>query len=60
MRKLNAITLIVDFNNDQGDIKISDQFLQLDGLTKADMLKDWKIFLENEYDLALEEMHNAR
>ena len=51
-------TLKANFDSGEGSIGNLEKFRAChDGLMRADLLKDWIYFLEQEYDLALEQMN---
>ena len=47
------VTLTADLEYGEGDVKLRTVFEELDGLTRADVLKDWIGELEVLYDNAL-------
>lgn len=51
MRQIKG--LLVDLNDAEGDLKLPKEFLAQDGLTQADILKDWLGCIKHEYNAAL-------
>tara|TARA_R100000306_G_scaffold61468_2_gene64131 strand:- start:37 stop:213 length:177 start_codon:yes stop_codon:yes gene_type:complete len=47
------VTLTADLECGEGEVKLRTVFDELDGLTRADVLKDWMRELESLYDEAL-------
>ena len=47
------VTLTADLECGEGEVKLRTVFDELDGLTRADVLKDWIGELESLYDEAL-------
>jgi len=47
------VTLTADLECGEGEVKLRTMFDELDGLTRADVLKDWIGELESLYDEAL-------
>ncbi len=49
-------TLKLNYETGEGSLQLVDFFKECDGLTRADVLKDWIGILEQEYEHALQEM----
>ena len=58
------VTLTADLECGEGDVRLRTAFRKLDGLTRADVLKDWIGALESLYEDSLcdweEEMEHLR
>ena len=45
-----GVKLVADYEFGEGNIKMSERFLESSGLMQIDMLKDWIYDLEKEYE----------
>jgi len=52
------VTLTADLESGEGEVKLRTVFDELDGLTRADVLKDWIGELESLYDEALSDLQS--
>ena len=52
------VTLTADLECGEGEVKLRTVFDELDGLTRADVLKDWIGELESLYDEALSDLQS--
>ena len=52
------VTLTADLECGEGEVKLRTMFDELDGLTRADVLKDWIGELESLYDEALSDLQS--
>ena len=52
------VTLTADLECGEGEVKLRTVFDELDGLTRADVLKDWMRELESLYDEALSDLQS--
>ena len=52
---MNKITLKANFETGEGDVGNLEKWRQVPALLRADLLKDWLVELEGEYQLAISE-----
>lgn len=51
--------LRIDWNAVEGDIKLPDEFLQQSIMFRADVLRDWRYYIEQLYDATVQELHDS-
>lgn len=57
---MNKITLKANFETGEGDVGNLEKWRNVPALMRADLLKDWLVELEGEYNLALQQaFHNG-